>query len=117
VSGGMGGPAASLGAWHGPFFPWCVFDLGQRVWLGGHQPEVRADRGPGEPVPVTDLDCQPEPGQGGDPPQTAESAHQVGIAGVLSHGSDLQCAPRAVTTAGMVPSRMSRSSLSDQMST
>ena len=43
--------------------------------LGRHQPEVGADRGAGEPVPVADLHRQPEPGQGGDPTQAAQPAH------------------------------------------
>ena len=35
--------------------------------LAGHQSDERADGVPGEPVPVTDLDRQGEPGQGRRP--------------------------------------------------
>ena len=46
--------------------------------LGGHQPEVGADRPTGQPRPVTDLDGQPERGQRRDAPQTTQPAHHRG---------------------------------------
>ena len=46
--------------------------------LAGHQAEVGADAGAGEPVPVTDLDRQREPGQRRDAPQTRQPVHHRG---------------------------------------
>ena len=56
-----------------------VAGLGDPPWngvargvLARHQPEVGADRAPGQPVPVADLDGQPERGQRRDPAQAAQ---------------------------------------------
>lgn len=46
--------------------------------LGGYQPDERADRAAGEPVPVADLDGQRERGQGADPGQ-APSRCAIGV--------------------------------------
>jgi hypothetical protein len=48
--------------------------------FAGDQAQVGADRGAGEPVPVPDLDREPEPGQGGDP------ALHSSLATVTAHG-------------------------------
>ena len=56
--------------------------------LGGHQPEVGTDGGSGEPMPVTDLDGQPEPGQRGHPTQTTQPAHHRGVLAAHSHLGD-----------------------------
>jgi hypothetical protein len=39
-------------------------------------------------VPVSELDRQPEPGQGGDPAQAAQPVHDLGVVGVLGHDGD-----------------------------
>ena len=46
--------------------------------LTGHQADVGADRGPGEPGPVTDLDRQRQTGQCRDAAQTAQPVDRVG---------------------------------------
>ena len=54
--------------------------------LGGHQPEVGADSGAGEPAPVGHLDTQPERGR--DPPPAAQPAHRAGELRVIGHLDD-----------------------------
>ena len=56
--------------------------------LAGDQPDEGADGVAGEPVPVADLDGQREPGQGADPAQAAQPAHQRGELGVGGHLCD-----------------------------
>ena len=56
--------------------------------LGGHQPEVGADRPPGQPVPVPDLDREPERGQRRDPTQAAQPDHHGGELAGRGHLGD-----------------------------
>src|SRR5699024_2309309 len=55
---------------------------------GGDQPEVGGDGGPGEPVPVTDLHCQCEGGQGGDSSQAGQALRGLGELAVLREVED-----------------------------
>jgi len=54
--------------------------------LGGHQPEVSADRAPVEALPVSDFDSQPERGQRGDSGQTPQPGHHRGVEAGLPCG-------------------------------
>ena len=63
--------------------------------LRGHQPEVGADRGAGEPVPVGDLDAEPDRGQRGDPAQAAQPSHRPGQRLGLGHLFDRGVEPVA----------------------
>ena len=54
-------------------------------YSAGHQPDEGADGVAGEPVPVADLDGQREPGQGADPAQAAQPAHERGELAVGGH--------------------------------
>lgn len=56
--------------------------------LGGQEPQLGADGVTGEPVPVADLHGQPEPGQGGHPPQATQPAHHRGVLAVERHLGD-----------------------------
>jgi hypothetical protein len=47
--------------------------------LRGHHSDVDADRRPGEPGPVADLDSQTHRGQGGDPTQAIEPGDDVAV--------------------------------------
>ena len=53
--------------------------------LGGDQADEGADGVAGEPVPVADLDREREPGQGADPAQAPQPAHQRGELAVGGH--------------------------------
>lgn len=53
---------------------------GPRGMLAGHQAKIGRDGATGEPVPVTELNCESEPGQGVD---AAQAAQPVG------HGREL----------------------------
>ena len=57
--------------------------------LTGHQADVSADRGPGEPGPVTDLDRQRQTGQCRDAAQTAQPVDRVGEPPRGGHHQDL----------------------------
>src|SRR5206468_9147158 len=53
--------------------------------LAGNQPDEGPDGVAGEPVPVTDLDREPEGGQRGDPAQARQPSHDRGEFAVRSH--------------------------------
>lgn len=57
--------------------------------LRGHQPNEHADRVPGATGPVTDLNDKPEPGERGDPTQTAQATHDTRIFAVERYLLDL----------------------------
>ena len=51
-----------------------------RLVLDRDEPEVGADRAPRKAVPITDLDRQPEGGEGTHPAKTAKPRHDLGPA-------------------------------------
>ena len=70
----------------------CDRDLPEECSVGT-SPTKAPMRGAGEPVPVADLDRQPEPGQRGDPAQAAQPAHDRGELAVGGHLGDRRIQP------------------------
>ena len=95
--GGRWCQAASISSRRACPLPVLVIDPWRREapggGLGGHQPEVGADRAAGQPVPVADLDRQPERGQRGDPAQAAQPGHHRGVVAAGGHLGDRHVEP------------------------
>jgi len=71
--------------------------------LAGHQPDVGADAASSQPVPVADLDGQPERRQRRDPTNAAQPVHHRGELAVGGHRGD-----RVVESGAPVPTGQHR---------
>ena len=72
-----------------------------RLVLDRDEPEVGADRAPRKAVPITDLDRQPEGGEGTHPAKTAKPRHDLGPARLGREPLDLGIEGIATRERGM----------------